>query len=163
MPQRDPQKEYLCIKDVSDISLGILTGFLFKSAEKWNFWPAEQVLASLRLAHITGYMLARESTVSSDDVFGFAFYSLIDKEGELLFIYIPEKHRKHGRAKKLLSESSLRLATKGMDKLSLEVRASNEGAIKLYKHLGYDTIYTRSKYYKDGEDALIMEKYFDVE
>lgn len=39
---------------------------------------------------------------------------------------------------------------------TLEVRASNLVAQKLYAKLGFDVVGTRRKYYRDGEDGLIM-------
>lgn len=42
--------------------------------------------------------------------------------------------------------------------IRLCVRASNEGAIRLYRVHGYDTINKWARYYQDGEDALVMEK-----
>lgn len=44
---------------------------------------------------------------------------------------------------------------KNIDSLFLEVRKSNEVAIKLYEKCGFKLINVRKKYYKDGEDALI--------
>lgn len=42
---------------------------------------------------------------------------------------------------------------------TLEVRVSNQTAIKLYEKFGFETLGQRKKYYEDtGEDALIMWK-----
>jgi ribosomal-protein-alanine N-acetyltransferase len=38
----------------------------------------------------------------------------------------------------------------------LHVRASNTPAIKMYESLGFDTLRTQTKFYGNGEDALIM-------
>lgn len=38
----------------------------------------------------------------------------------------------------------------------LEVRAGNKPAIGLYQKFGFSTLYQRKKYYRDGEDALVM-------
>ena len=40
----------------------------------------------------------------------------------------------------------------------LEVRKSNLAAINLYRSFGFKTIQIRKKYYRDGEDALVMFK-----
>lgn len=43
------------------------------------------------------------------------------------------------------------------ERISLEVRVSNEQAIKLYRHLGFKVIRTRTNYYEDNnEDAYDM-------
>jgi len=41
----------------------------------------------------------------------------------------------------------------------LEVRPSNRKAIRLYEKFGFDKVGVRRRYYRDGEDALIMERY----
>ena len=38
----------------------------------------------------------------------------------------------------------------------LEVRAGNSGAIALYGSLGFAAVGTRPRYYRDGEDAVLM-------
>ena len=38
----------------------------------------------------------------------------------------------------------------------LEVRESNQKAIKLYQKFGFKTASVREKYYGDGENALVM-------
>lgn len=40
--------------------------------------------------------------------------------------------------------------------LILEVRPSNRNALRLYRHLGYQALGRRPRYYSDGEDALVM-------
>ena len=45
--------------------------------------------------------------------------------------------------------------------LTLEVRASNEAAIALYKKHGFEEVGRRKNYYEDPkEDALLMTRYF---
>ena len=44
-----------------------------------------------------------------------------------------------------------------VDSIMLEVRDSNEAAIKLYEKCGFEEINRRKKYYGD-EDAIIMKK-----
>ena len=48
-----------------------------------------------------------------------------------------------------------------LKKLFLEVRESNEVAINLYIKFGFKKISKRTKYYDDGETAVIMLKEFD--
>jgi ribosomal-protein-alanine N-acetyltransferase len=42
--------------------------------------------------------------------------------------------------------------------IRLNVRISNQEAIRLYEHLGYHQVGTWPGYYQDGEEALVMEK-----
>jgi ribosomal-protein-alanine N-acetyltransferase len=45
----------------------------------------------------------------------------------------------------------------------LEVRESNTRAIHLYEKFGFKVIMKRSRYYKNGETALVMQKIFSQE
>jgi ribosomal protein S18 acetylase RimI-like enzyme len=40
----------------------------------------------------------------------------------------------------------------------LEVRASNVAALRLYRRLGFDEVGVRPRYYRDGEDALLLSR-----
>jgi ribosomal-protein-alanine N-acetyltransferase len=42
----------------------------------------------------------------------------------------------------------------------LEVRESNKRAIHLYEKHGFKTILKRARYYRNGEAALVMQKFF---
>lgn len=52
---------------------------------------------------------------------------------------------------------------KDYNKFLLEVRKSNKAAIRLYQKCGFEVLYIRSKYYSDGEDALVMLKKLNIE
>ena len=44
-----------------------------------------------------------------------------------------------------------------MEQITLEVRNSNYGAIKLYENLNFISEKIIKSYYSDGEDALLMK------
>ncbi len=57
--------------------------------------------------------------------------------------------------------SSLILAAEhqlGAPEMRLTVRRGNARAIRLYEHLGYAWCGTQPRYYRDGEDGLVMVK-----
>ena len=55
------------------------------------------------------------------------------------------------------------LREQGSHCLTLEVRASNEPAIKLYRKLGFVQVGKRPNYYfNPREDALILRKEWDI-
>lgn len=57
----------------------------------------------------------------------------------------------------LLLESIRLAGAAGATRASLEVRISNEGAIRLYERHGFRPIALRKRYYSDnGEDAVVM-------
>jgi ribosomal-protein-alanine N-acetyltransferase len=67
-------------------------------------------------------------------------------------------YRRCGRAQKILDRLIEEAHTRGVKKLFLEVRVSNAGAMMLYLKNGFVGLYTRSRYYPDGEDAVVMKK-----
>jgi ribosomal protein S18 acetylase RimI-like enzyme len=64
-------------------------------------------------------------------------------------------YRRRGIGTALLQvcEANIRLPS-----VRLNVRVSNDQAIRLYKQLGYFQVGLWPRYYQDGEDALILEK-----
>ena len=75
-----------------------------------------------------------------------------------------KESRKKGAATALLKVLSDKAEKLGLSFITLEVRKSNERAIKLYEKAGYKTVGTRKDYYeKPREDAVIMTLYLKRE
>jgi len=70
------------------------------------------------------------------------------------FGVFPE-YRRQGIGRKLLHQCEEQLSTPSV---RLSVRLANKNAIQLYRDEGYRTIDIWEKYYKDGSDAVLMEK-----
>jgi ribosomal-protein-alanine N-acetyltransferase len=66
--------------------------------------------------------------------------------------------RRKGIAVRLLDHVIARSRGAGLTSIWLEVRISNTPAIALYKRFGFSACGTRSAYYPDGEDALLMKR-----
>lgn len=73
----------------------------------------------------------------------------------ILLLATEKEFEKKGFAGALVEELAERFKGK---KLWLEVKESNSCAIKFYQKNGFKPVYTRKKYYKDGEDAIILER-----
>ena len=73
-------------------------------------------------------------------------------------IVVDSAFRNKGYAKELLVFSENHLKNLGIEKIFLEVRASNTPARNLYSQNGYNEISIRKKYYSDNEDAVVMAK-----
>jgi len=85
-------------------------------------------------------------------------YTLAADEAQIIDIIIKEKYRQQGYGSKILQEF-IRNLNKNYSYIILEVRSSNQPAIKLYQKFGFEQIDLRKKYYKDpDEDALVMKK-----
>ena len=80
------------------------------------------------------------------------------KSGHLLNLAVDPKYRRRGIGRALLKYALEILKKESVKNVWLEVRASNNPAINLYLSLGFVKIRKVSKYYPDGEDAIIMMK-----
>ena len=80
-------------------------------------------------------------------------------EADVMNVAVAPAYRRQGIGEGLMVALMDALRDKGMESLTLEVRASNVPAIALYDRLGFAEVGRRPNYYTDpGEDALIMRK-----
>lgn len=80
-------------------------------------------------------------------------------DAELVNIAVLPEYRGKGIGKLLLSHSLQKAKELGCENMLLEVRRSNDNAIKLYESFGFIKISERKRYYADPvEDALVMIK-----
>ncbi len=99
--------------------------------------------------------LVREA---GDAVTGYAVYSVIADTAELLRIAVDPEHRGQGIASSIMEEMLGKLDDSSADRIMLEVRSKNEGAIALYEKFGFKNIAARKDYYSNPvDDALIYE------
>ncbi|MDC0559030.1 ribosomal protein S18-alanine N-acetyltransferase [Candidatus Izimaplasma bacterium] len=75
---------------------------------------------------------------------------------EILNLFVSENYRGLGIGKDLMAEVIKVCNEHKIEMLTLEVRKSNDYAIKMYQDLGFKTSSIRKKYYENGEDALLM-------
>jgi len=87
------------------------------------------------------------------EVEGFAVWQeLPEGEAELLNLAVHPRARRRGVGRALVEAAGTRRAW-------LEVRASNEGAIRFYQSLGFTVCGRRPRYYRDPEeDAVLMAR-----
>lgn len=81
-------------------------------------------------------------------------------EAHIINVAVDPGHRRLGIARKLVSDLLLKARELGMVCATLEVRASNDAAAKLYEGLGFKQTAVRRSYYPDNkEDAIVMWLY----
>ena len=92
-------------------------------------------------------------------VVGYVIYSEVQGEAELLRIAVDKAYRRLGIAHMLMENMLEELQDFEAERVSLEVRAHNIAAVKLYKSFGFKDIFIRRNYYHNPEDdALIFQK-----
>lgn len=87
---------------------------------------------------------------------GYVLFWHVTDEIHLLNVAVAETARRQGRGRALVEEVIGYGRAHAAAKVLLEVRRSNEGALALYRGLGFEEINVRKRYYDDGEDAIEM-------
>jgi [ribosomal protein S18]-alanine N-acetyltransferase len=93
-----------------------------------------------------------------EDVVGHAVVSVVADISELQRIAVDPLHRRDGLATQLLDEVIVLARDEGADRLLLEVREDNSGAIAFYAARGFAEINRRRRYYRDGGTAVVMQR-----
>ena len=100
---------------------------------------------------IVGYIMCKiEHGFSNFKKLGFV------KKGHVVSIAVMNEHRSKGFGSALVNESIEGVKIRQCSELYLEVRCSNNDAVKLYEKLGFSIIQRLKAYYRDGEDAYVM-------
>lgn len=95
--------------------------------------------------------------VEDECIIGYCNFRVIAGEGELMRIAVAPGVRGKGYGRKLMEHLEKDARQNAVEDITLEVRASNEAAIHLYKSRGFKTEAVRKRYYTHPvEDALIM-------
>lgn len=116
-------------------------------------WSIGLYLAELRREADRLYVVA----TSGSKVVGYAGLLLQGEDAHVTTIGVDEGWQGRRIGTRLLLVLARHAARHGAANLTLEVRASNEPAVKLYRRFGLAPAGVRKNYYADlGEDALIM-------
>jgi [ribosomal protein S18]-alanine N-acetyltransferase len=101
-------------------------------------------------------------TAASSRPVAFALAWSVADELHLLDMASHPEHRRQGHARALLNELLSHARRERKRLVLLEVRQSNEPAIRLYRSAGFEATGVRRGYYSDtGEDAVEMRITFD--
>ena len=117
-------------------------------------WSEESIRSELE-NELSCWLVAEEE----GNVVGYVGSQTVLGESDVMNLAVAPSWRRRGIAKALMLALEARLAQAGSEKLTLEVRASNEAAIALYTRLGFRQIGVRPNYYfHPKEDARILGK-----
>lgn len=121
--------------------------------ENYRRFPNSFLVAEDGEGKVVGYVMCRVESYFLRD------YTIL--LGHVLSIAVSRRHRRRGIGRALMEGAESGLKEYGADAVYLEVRVSNEPAIKLYETLGYKKRGIIPSYYADGEDAYLMYKMLD--
>ena len=101
--------------------------------------------------NIIGYIMCKIE-------FGFSNFRRLGfvKKGHVVSVAVLDQHRGKGVGRALMLEGVNGVVSRKSDEIYLEVRISNEPAIKMYEKLGFQIKSRLRTYYRDGEDAYLM-------
>jgi ribosomal-protein-alanine N-acetyltransferase len=114
-------------------------------------WSENSFRAELsnRMSH---YIVAR----SANEIVGYAGQWIVVDEAHITTLAVAPEHRRKRYGELLLTELLTYAVERGLSRITLEVRLSNEAAQSLYHKYGFETVAIRRAYYPDREDACVM-------
>ncbi len=115
-------------------------------------WPWMEILAALSLPGTI-----RLKAELNAELIGFVIGDRRTRKdlGWVASIGVHPAHRRRGHGRRLLAACEQQLGTA---RVRLSLRRSNEHALSLYRQVGYSEVGVWPEYYRDGEDALVMER-----
>ncbi|MGL5042932.1 MAG: ribosomal protein S18-alanine N-acetyltransferase [Culicoidibacterales bacterium] len=139
-------------KAIIDLEVEVFGAEAYSENQLLAFFACEMSRVFIRKsgALISGYILCK--------------ISFIDGFIEVFKVVISPESRRMGIAKSLFEELFDYAEEVKVSEVILEVRASNKGAISLYKNLGFDIMGERKNYYTNPQEkAIIFRKYIKIE
>jgi ribosomal-protein-alanine N-acetyltransferase len=113
-------------------------------------FPETYLVAELG-GNVVGYIMCRME-------YGFSQLKRLGlaRKGHVVSVAVLEEHRGKGIGTKLMQLAQDEMKKKSASESYLEVRVSNQNAVKLYEELGYKVTGKLEAYYRDGEPAYVM-------
>ena len=116
-------------------------------------WSKESFIESLKQSYSYFFVACEEEIV------GYCGVHNLGGDGEITNVAVSEACRGQKIATKLLEYAMEQTMEEGVEAFTLEVRASNMPAIRLYENLGFVNGGVRKNFYENPtEDAIIMWK-----
>lgn len=144
----DVEVSYMTIEDIEDILI----------VERLSFtipWSKNALVEEVEYNRLAIYITAK----INGKAIGYAGMWKICDEGHITNIAVHPEYRQHGVGCQLVERLINIAMERGIEKMTLEVRKSNEAAQALYFKYGFTVEGCRKGYYSDnGEDAIIMWK-----
>lgn len=117
-------------------------------------WTKEMFSSELEKPYSHFLVLTDDETDSI--IAGYVIFWILFDECQILNVAVDLPYRGLGLAKLMLRKTLQVAQYKGHQKITLEVRKSNQPAIQLYQKLQFNIIHIRKGFYSNGEDAYHM-------
>lgn len=118
-------------------------------------WPIKEYLYELNENPFANVYVLEED----GEIVGYFDYWILYEQAQIATIGTKKSHQSQGYGQKMLEFIIEQANQNKCEVLSLEVRISNEKAIRLYEKNGFIKVNVRKNYYTDnGEDAYLMVK-----
>lgn len=117
-------------------------------------WPLADIEALLASGRGLLWLLSDEAGAVRGALLG----ERVLDEAHVHLLAVDEPARRRGGATALLAAALDDARAAGARRVFLEVRASQQPALALYAREGFEVVRRRSRYYDDGEDALLLER-----
>jgi ribosomal-protein-alanine acetyltransferase len=127
-------------------------------------WSRDQVVEELTGPGRRGFVVPGTGEPSSGTpeegarLLGYAVTWRVGEVVDLQRIAVTPARQRQGCARALLDAAVAAALADGAERMLLEVAASNTAALRLYEAAGFAGISRRRRYYRDGGDALVLER-----
>lgn len=122
-----------------------------------DFWNSSTLKNELESEN-SYYIVAKiPINTTTSEIVGFAGIKIVLDEADIMNIVTKKNKRNIGIGKLMLEKLIYIAKEKNIKKITLEVNSKNESAIHLYKKLNFKEIAVRKQYYKNVDDAIIMQ------
>jgi len=116
-------------------------------------WSRKSIEEQLENPNARFFVITENGEVS-----GYCGMWCVAGEGDIMNIGVLKEKRRKGYGSRLVERLVLCMKEENLVCLNLEVRASNEAAIELYKKHGFTEVGRRKNYYQGREDALLLRR-----
>ncbi len=130
-------------EDIKDI-------FKINNSVQGNPWTRNAIQAEIENPLSLGWVSLDKVVIT-----GYIFIRKNGSESEIMTVGVSPENQRKGIGEKLISHALAQLPQGST--VNLEVSHLNEGALTLYKKIGFIVTATRKSYYPDGSDGLCMQ------
>lgn len=123
-------------------------------------WDEASLWAELAARPRRGYVVS--VTEADEQLAGYAGLDLCGDVADVMTIAVHPQARGARVGAQLLDRLHDLARDAGATSVMLEVRSDNTVARRLYTTRGYHLVRTRERYYRSGEDALVLRKELDT-